>query len=203
MELPKYSCGLSGNLRLQYKDADFGTFVNLTSTAEIKDLTVVKDLDSTSSMKFLEPVDFSSSDNPLIIKDNESLLSTFTMSGHTIPLSTECQLERDNAENIKSQTMLTPSSKMPSDILEKVAEKIYTYKAYPIDSDFSVVAEALTQTHPCLSEPGSFNKSYLSISVLIMPSQQRPLRVQEKLRLTIIHRSQVVQKVQKKREHFF
>ncbi|KAJ8014293.1 hypothetical protein DPEC_G00038750 [Dallia pectoralis] len=49
---------------------------------------------------------------------------------------------------------------MLSDILEKVADKVYTYKAYPTYADFSDVAEALTRKHPCLREPGSFNKSY-------------------------------------------
>lgn len=59
-----------------------------------------------------------------------------------------------------SQTRLTPSSKMLSDILEKLAESIYVYTPYPEDSDFSDVAEALTRKHPCLREPGSFNQSY-------------------------------------------
>lgn len=49
---------------------------------------------------------------------------------------------------------------MLSDILEKVAEKVYTYKAYPTDADFNDVAEALTRKHHCLREPGSFSESY-------------------------------------------
>ncbi|XP_051780897.1 uncharacterized protein LOC127527169 [Erpetoichthys calabaricus] len=49
---------------------------------------------------------------------------------------------------------------MLSDILEKLAEKMYMYKAYPTDDDFSDVAEALTRKHPCLRELGSFNESY-------------------------------------------
>ncbi|KAA8581190.1 hypothetical protein FQN60_002771 [Etheostoma spectabile] len=36
-------CGLSGNLRLQYQDRDFGdALVNLTSTAELEDLATIK-----------------------------------------------------------------------------------------------------------------------------------------------------------------
>lgn len=54
-------------------------------------------------------------------------------------------------------TRLTLSSKTKSDILEKVAEEIFKYKAYPTDADFSDVAEALIKKHPCLSEPGSYN----------------------------------------------
>jgi hypothetical protein len=55
---------------------------------------------------------------------------------------------------------LTQSSKTNSDILEKFAEEIFKFKAYPTDADFSDVAEALIQKHPCLSEPGSYNGCY-------------------------------------------
>ncbi|XP_065822158.1 uncharacterized protein [Labrus bergylta] len=49
---------------------------------------------------------------------------------------------------------------MLSDILEKLAERVYTYKAYRTDADFSEVALALTKKHSCLREPGSYNESY-------------------------------------------
>lgn len=37
---------------------------------------------------------------------------------------------------------------------------IYENTAYPSSLQISEVAEALTQKHPCLKEPGSFNGSY-------------------------------------------
>lgn len=40
--------------------------------------------------------------------------------------------KKGNAEYTKNQTRLTPSSKMLSDILERLAEKIFSYKAYPL-----------------------------------------------------------------------
>ncbi|KAI1904605.1 hypothetical protein AGOR_G00007340 [Albula goreensis] len=49
---------------------------------------------------------------------------------------------------------------MLSDIQERLAEKIFSYKAYPNDADLSDVAEALTKKHPCLRQPDSFNESY-------------------------------------------
>lgn len=49
---------------------------------------------------------------------------------------------------------------MLSDILERLAEKIYFYKAYPTDAELSDVAVALTKKHPCLRQPDSFNESY-------------------------------------------
>ena len=51
-------------------------------------------------------------------------------------------------------------SKMLSDILERLAENIFSYKAYPTDADLGDVAEALTRKHPCLRQPDSFNESY-------------------------------------------
>lgn len=47
-----------------------------------------------------------------------------------------------------------------TDILEKLAEGIYQYVAYPTSAQLSDVAEALIQKHPCLKEPGSYNGCY-------------------------------------------
>lgn len=184
----KNACGLGGFIRLQYKDTDFGDmFVNLTSTTVIKDLAVLKvvqlDPDSPVVLYALDPPVIPRPCIPLGGRDSDDS-SVSALTDDTILLSspssdslrteqwprqfpiprfsydTECQLQRGNAEYMRSQTRLTPSSKMLSDILEKVAESIYAYTPYPEDSDFSDVAEALTKKHPCLKEPGSFNESY-------------------------------------------
>ncbi|KAF6730795.1 hypothetical protein FQA47_008429 [Oryzias melastigma] len=180
----KNACGLEGHIRLQYKDCDFGnTFVNLTSTTVIKDLTTLKviQLDPETTTLTLYPVTFPESSNTSSCLDSDdSLVSANT--DDTILLSsplllrtqqwpqvfqipkfsydTECQLQRANLEYIKNQTKLTPSSKVLSDVLEKLAESIYAYTPYPEDCHYSDVAEALTTKHPCLREPGSFNLGY-------------------------------------------
>lgn len=41
------------------------------------------------------------------------------------------------------------------DILETLAAKMHSFKAYPNDREFSMVAKALVTKHPCLKEPGS------------------------------------------------
>ncbi|XP_056124441.1 sterile alpha motif domain-containing protein 3 [Rhinichthys klamathensis goyatoka] len=46
------------------------------------------------------------------------------------------------------------------DILEKLAESIFQYVAYPTSAQLSDVIEALIQKHPCLREPGSYNGCY-------------------------------------------
>lgn len=160
-------------------------FVNLNSTTVVKDLTVLRvvqiDLDRTIILYPVEPVNSVNSNASSGLESDDSLTSAHTddtlllnnspdslrtqqwPNAFPIPrfsYDTECQLQKGNAEYSKSQTRFTPSSKMLSDILEKLAESIYTYKAYPTDADFSDVAQALTLKHPSLREAGSFNESY-------------------------------------------
>ena len=72
---------------------------------------------------------------------------------------TEMFLERANEDYKKNGTLLT-TSKIKADILEKLAETVYTYTAYPSGSQISDVAEALVNKYPCLKEPGSFAGYY-------------------------------------------
>ncbi|XP_052459822.1 uncharacterized protein LOC128018377 isoform X2 [Carassius gibelio] len=178
----KCVCGLTNEIRLQYNDADFGTWVNLTSTSQLKDLGTLKVIPVEPTVTlFLEPVGTSVNKASFLSQDDSSISAS---SDDTLPISsassdtyrkeqwpkvfviptfshsTESQLRDGNAEYQRSQARLTPSSKMLSNILETLADKVYSYRSYPSDADLSEVAEALTQTHPCLKEPGSFNHSY-------------------------------------------
>ncbi|XP_035986263.1 uncharacterized protein LOC118559847 [Fundulus heteroclitus] len=183
IEQVKNECKLCGDIRLQYKDDDFGgIFVNLSSTSMIKDLTTIKIIQAAPDivLSFVEsvPSDLSDLDTSLVSQntdtddtiilsrsssDSEGLRKEPWPKEFIIPpfsLETEGQLQRGNSEYAHNQTRLTPSSKMLSDILERLAEKIFSYKAYPTDADLSDVAEALTRKHPCLRQPDSFNESY-------------------------------------------
>lgn len=55
---------------------------------------------------------------------------------------------------------MTPSPKLKSHLLERLAEEIIKFKVYPTDNDLNDVAEALVKKHPCLREHGSFNGCY-------------------------------------------
>lgn len=68
-------------------------------------------------------------------------------------------LERATKDYKKNGTLLT-ASKVKADILEKLAETIYTYTAYPSSAQISDVAEALVNKYPCLKKPGSFSGYY-------------------------------------------
>ncbi|KAL7845988.1 hypothetical protein AOLI_G00241800 [Acnodon oligacanthus] len=68
-------------------------------------------------------------------------------------------LERANEDYKKNGTLLT-TSKVKADILEKLAETVYLYTAYPSSAQISDVAEALVEKYPCLRDPGSFSGYY-------------------------------------------
>ena len=74
---------------------------------------------------------------------------------------------KGNSECQVGNKLLTLSSRIKSDILNRVVEEIYRYKAYPEDAHFSTVAEALIKKHPCLKEPGSFKLSWKKKEILI------------------------------------
>ncbi|XP_048024756.1 sterile alpha motif domain-containing protein 3 isoform X2 [Megalobrama amblycephala] len=72
---------------------------------------------------------------------------------------TELVLASGNEAFKKDGFQLNFTSILP-DILEKLAESIFQYVAYPTSAQLSDVAEALIQKHPCLKEPGSYNGCY-------------------------------------------
>ncbi|KAL7869639.1 hypothetical protein AOLI_G00136270 [Acnodon oligacanthus] len=57
-------------------------------------------------------------------------------------------LESDNIAFKKNGTFLNNPS-IKSDILEKLAEKIYQFCEYPTNQQICSVSEALVQKHPC------------------------------------------------------
>lgn len=74
-------------------------------------------------------------------------------------VETEMVLERANELYRKDGTVLTTPN-VRSDILEKLAQSIYTYTAYPSSLQILSVAEALIKVHPCLKDRGSFSGLY-------------------------------------------
>ncbi|KAI4799870.1 hypothetical protein KUCAC02_016409, partial [Chaenocephalus aceratus] len=59
-----------------------------------------------------------------------------------------------------SGTLLSPSTKLKSDILDGLASEIIKFKVYPSSADFDDVALALIKKHPCLKEQGSVSGYY-------------------------------------------
>lgn len=76
-----------------------------------------------------------------------------------IPLfsvATETVLRNGNENFVKDGTVLN-STRVRSEIMEKLADYMYSYTPYPTGLQIGQVAEALVRKHPCLTELGSRN----------------------------------------------
>ena len=168
--------GLKCSFKLQYMDQEFGNdFFNLNSTTELQDLGTIKVIEQTDTTSSSATTSFAStesddcaslaSNDTILLSSPESLSSRTKQWPKEFPIpkftsDTEQQLEKGNHEYQVGRKLLILSSRMKSDILNKVSDEIYQYKAYPEDAHFSTVAQALIKKHPCLWEPGSFNGCY-------------------------------------------
>lgn len=90
----------------------------------------------------------------------------------------EMMLHTGNNEFNAHGTLLSPTPKTRSDILEGLAEEIMKYTAYPNDEQLEEVAKALIQSHPCLLEKGTRSgycgwKHYLKIKMMNFRSKLR------------------------------
>uniref|UniRef100_A0A3B4WHJ5 Uncharacterized protein n=1 Tax=Seriola lalandi dorsalis TaxID=1841481 RepID=A0A3B4WHJ5_SERLL len=72
----------------------------------------------------------------------------------------EYRLRQGNLIYMRDGTRMSVSRDMKHDILQKLAEDLYKFSAYPQDEHFSTVAAALIAKHPCLAEPGSATGCY-------------------------------------------
>ncbi|XP_035983983.1 sterile alpha motif domain-containing protein 3 isoform X1 [Fundulus heteroclitus] len=175
----------AGKFTLHYMDVDFGReFFTLASTKDLKDKDTIKvvhiidlssiqfvvtDLDrsdtvAASSSTLAASTASSESDDTIILSSPEhgNLRSKSWPSKFPIPRfrnDTELVLATGNETFNKDGSPLSSTAILP-DILERLAESIFEYVAYPTSAQFAAVAEALIQKHPCLKEPGSYNGCY-------------------------------------------
>uniref|UniRef100_A0A3Q3G929 PB1 domain-containing protein n=1 Tax=Kryptolebias marmoratus TaxID=37003 RepID=A0A3Q3G929_KRYMA len=136
----KKRLSLQYNFTLHYEDPDFNNdFCNDSDITELPTRPTLKIISLESA--------------------TITLLSISTSSS-ACDLSTASSSDTD----ILSQNQETSHDPWPStfevpyfshDILQKLAEEMYKYMAYPQDKHFLIVAEALISKHPCLKEPGS------------------------------------------------
>lgn len=69
-----------------------------------------------------------------------------------ISYNVEVQLQRGNENFRESGTRLNITPGLKSDIMEKLAEEIFQYTAYPQNHQIDEVAAALIKKFPCLKE---------------------------------------------------
>ncbi len=77
----------------------------------------------------------------------------------TFSFDTELILQAANEAYRKDGTLLSNPSVKPN-ILDKLADSIFVYTAYPSRAQREQVAEALVMKHPCLRDPVSSNGIY-------------------------------------------
>ena len=178
---------ITRDFSVYYKDVDFGEFFTLFSTTDLKDKDTIKvvfvqDQEPQITLTLTDVTNMTDQpceehyfdDTASVSTDDTLILSSEDSPGHrsqrwpaqfSIPSFsgiTEIQIQSTNELFKKNGTLLTTKYLIPllPDILGKLAEAIYEYTAYASSLQISEVAEALTQKHPCLKEPGSFNGSY-------------------------------------------
>lgn len=175
----KRKFSLPGSFRLQYRDIEFDNeFVNLTEISEIKDKSTVKviyltdESDTTTCQpvsRWLDDSSLSTASDTDILSSPESTSSGSSLRSQPWPqhfqipqfnYEVQIQLERANQAFLNSGTLLSPSPKLKSDILDGLASEIVKYKVYPSSSEFDDVAQALITTYPCLKEQGSVTGFY-------------------------------------------
>ncbi|XP_032362781.1 uncharacterized protein LOC116674409 [Etheostoma spectabile] len=166
------------DISLQYKDEEFDDFFTLTSTNELNDkdtlkvvyaplelaLTVVpQESTPDASVSFCDCTSLSGdSVDSVVLSPSSSERQSPWPAVFPIPTfshNTELALRQGNEIYLREGTPMTSPS-VKSDILERLAEAMFSYTAYPNDAQRCVVAEALVAKHPCLKEPGSFNGIY-------------------------------------------
>ncbi|CAL9690314.1 unnamed protein product [Knipowitschia caucasica] len=168
---------LDYNFLLHYEDPDFNNFCNLTDMVDLPDCGTVKivNLDSvvvTLSSPVNSPLgspgaySHTSSADTIILTPESTSSSTSSSTSRSNPwpsefempyfsVDIEYRLRQGNLIYMRDNKRMTVSRDMKHDILQKLAEEIYKYTAYPDDWHYTEVAKALISKHPCLREPGS------------------------------------------------
>ncbi|XP_051272765.1 uncharacterized protein LOC127372883 [Dicentrarchus labrax] len=174
---------ITGPFTVMYQDMDFdGQFFTLTSIEEVQDKANLKVVKTEPVILSLTPVDMSEVESPVPLSTEASssssgcdtiLLSSPDESGPSyrskpwpfkfeIPVfsyDVDLALEAGKQAYENDGTLLN-NPRVTSSILEKLAETIFGFTAYPTGVQILAVAEALVEKYPCLKEPGSFNGLY-------------------------------------------
>lgn len=175
---------LQGSFTVMYMDKDFDDqFFTLTSTDVVKDKDTIKlvqtepiiftltPIDETAASSTPVPLDRSFQDDSSSVSSSDSIILPQSPEYRSEPWPTnfviptfaydvEMTLQAGN-KAYESDGSLLQNPSMNSDVLEKLAEAIFHYTAYPTGLQILAVVEALIKKHPCLTEPGtSFSGMY-------------------------------------------
>ncbi|XP_016361250.1 uncharacterized protein LOC107703212 [Sinocyclocheilus anshuiensis] len=158
--------GLDYRFSFQYKDPEFNhELCNLSDIADLPEKPTVK------VIPILELVPVSASAESL--DDNLSTTDTEILSQSSqerqaqwpklfdVPdfsVDVKYRLRQANLLYCSDGTLLKVTKDLKHEILERLAESMYGFTAYPNNGQFESVAAALINKHPCLQEKGSTNR---------------------------------------------
>ncbi|KAJ4937553.1 hypothetical protein JOQ06_002188 [Pogonophryne albipinna] len=174
---------IPGEFTVMYQDMDFdGQFCTLSCIDDVEDKGTLKVFQTEPIVLNLSPVEVLDIDSSIAEQssDNSSrhssgpqdtiLLSSSGTSYRselwpakfqvpTFSYDVDVSLEAGNQAYQKDGTLLS-NPRLRSSVLEKLAEEIFRYTAYPTGVQVLAVLEALLEKYPCLKEPGSLNGMY-------------------------------------------
>ncbi|CAL8342264.1 unnamed protein product [Arctogadus glacialis] len=166
----KSKLGLEGDFVVQYEDREFDNeLCNLMSLSDLPEgkatlkITVKQASESYHTDSTLDTASLSSSASSL--SSPTSSASEGISPRHRpwpdafeIPrfcYDVELQLKRGNEAYQENGTLLNIRKDTKSEILDKLAEAMYSYTTYPSREEYDIVAQSLIKKHPCLREPVS------------------------------------------------
>ncbi|XP_035271196.1 uncharacterized protein LOC118226062 [Anguilla anguilla] len=151
--------GIPHKFTLQYEDPDFNNaLVNLTDISDLPEMPTLKiiSLAATPTLSTADAEILSTSSGEQSPLSRQSPWpATFEIPNFAVDV--EYRLRQGNLIYTRDETHLQVPHDMKHKILEKLAETMYSFKAYPHDEEFSDFASTLFKKHPCLTEPGSSN----------------------------------------------
>lgn len=163
---------LQGDFLVQFEDLEFDNA--LTSLSDISELppekavlklfwdndSSVLDISDAGSMSSLDTATVSSASSHSPSATIQSFLRSTSQWPSTINIpdfsyDVELRLAKGNKVFEQTKRSLNVSREMKIEILDKIAQAIFTFKAYPESNEIDSIASALIVKHPCLTEPGS------------------------------------------------
>ncbi|XP_065115909.1 uncharacterized protein [Paramisgurnus dabryanus] len=156
---------------IQFEDPEFGNeLCNLTNITELPpDRAVLKillnlpeeseteiSISSLDTASVSAPSNSSNQSSPSFTmrqRESSQWPSTFPIPKFTYDV--ELRLAKGNEKFKEDGTLLTIPREMKMDILDAIAQAIFSFKAYPNNQELESVSAALVQKHPCLKDRGS------------------------------------------------
>ncbi|XDV31329.1 hypothetical protein PO909_034038 [Leuciscus waleckii] len=148
--------GLDYICSLQYKDADFDyELCNLSDIADLPEKPTIKVI----PVQSLD--DSHSTGDTEIISQSSQERQTQWPELFDVPncsVDVEYRLRQANLLYPRDGTHLKVRKDLKHEVLERLAESMYGFTAYPNNAQFESVALALIGKHPCLQEKGSTSR---------------------------------------------